>query len=364
MKITKRQLRKIVQEESKKLQNTLVYKDIDTVADAWSGGENLTDPKNWDKTLDLIEGKSLESVSTPYGSKSPPTGNGKAVPYGSGMSNAKLSADQKKVLGHSCATHVTMKSLKEQNTLGISPINEVGKVVWHSLSMSGKVGTYDVKFGKRIYENIPANKLIILKEKHRAHAPKLKENYQINEATREEAEAALENWPTDFLGRPKKHAVLAMAKGGLESGDYDLVMNYARKAGYEPAGPAAEPVRDIDEGDAQILLARWHPRKAAAARGEAKSALRQGLYSDVLRLAQKYGGVDPQVLRMSREDEFKEMILSRIGERQRNLIQGQVDQGRQSLAQAHRAVLKQQQYGEQLPDYVTNPAVIARYKNQ
>ena len=103
MKITRNQLRQIIQEElntslaegKKKrkkgqpkdqyLYSTDVANSEDEVAkhDAWSGGDNLNNPADWQKVLDMIK----EELS-------------KAAPFGSGMKQAKLDKDQKKVVGH------------------------------------------------------------------------------------------------------------------------------------------------------------------------------------------------------------------------------------------------------------------------
>ena len=103
MKITRRQLRQIIKEElsislpegKKKrkkgepkdqyLYGTDVANSEDEVArhDAWAGGDNLNNQTDWQKVLDMIK----EEI-------------GKAAPFGSGMKQAKLDKDQKKIIGH------------------------------------------------------------------------------------------------------------------------------------------------------------------------------------------------------------------------------------------------------------------------
>ena len=65
MKITRKQLTKIVQEElrlvaeaKKKAKAKSTYHGEDALEDVWSGGDNLVDPKVWDKELDMIKEES------------------------------------------------------------------------------------------------------------------------------------------------------------------------------------------------------------------------------------------------------------------------------------------------------------------
>ena len=88
----------------------------------------------------------------------------KAVPFGSGMKQAKLDKDQKKIIGHTWLTHVKRKG---------SALKEVGEVLWHSLNESGDIRFYDVYWTKRdmIERDIPSKFLeaVSLKEhKHEA----------------------------------------------------------------------------------------------------------------------------------------------------------------------------------------------------
>ena len=72
MKITRKQLTKIVQEElklvaeakkkKKKVKAKSDYHGNETLEDAWSGGDNLVDPKIWDKELDMIKEESPSSA--------------------------------------------------------------------------------------------------------------------------------------------------------------------------------------------------------------------------------------------------------------------------------------------------------------
>ena len=45
----------------------------------------------------------------------------------------------------------------------------IGEVVHHTLLEDGSTPSYDVKFGKKTIKNIPANKLIVVKEQSHSH---------------------------------------------------------------------------------------------------------------------------------------------------------------------------------------------------
>ena len=62
----------------------------------------------------------------------------KSVPFGSGLEPVKgLDADEKDIVGHTWLTHVKRKD---------SALEEVGKVMWHSLDENGKIEIYDVEW--------------------------------------------------------------------------------------------------------------------------------------------------------------------------------------------------------------------------
>ena len=86
----------------------------------------------------------------------------KAAPFGSGMKQAKLDKDQKKVVGHTWLTHVKRKG---------SALKEVGEVLWHSLNESGDIRFYDVYWTKRdmIERDIPAKLLEAVKSEEHHH---------------------------------------------------------------------------------------------------------------------------------------------------------------------------------------------------
>ena len=63
---------------------------------------------------------------------------GKAAPFGSGYMPVKdLDSDEKDIIGHTWLTHVKRKD---------SALDEVGKVMWHSLDENGKIEVYDVQW--------------------------------------------------------------------------------------------------------------------------------------------------------------------------------------------------------------------------
>ena len=86
----------------------------------------------------------------------------KAAPFGSGMKQAKLDKDQKKIIGHTWLTHVKRKG---------SAIKEVGEVLWHSLNESGDIKVYDVYWTRsdKIERDISADLLEAVKLKEHSH---------------------------------------------------------------------------------------------------------------------------------------------------------------------------------------------------
>ncbi len=68
---------------------------------------------------------------------------------------------------HNWATHVEWKvSTKKQ--LG------EGTVMTHTLTEDGSIEYYTVKFGNKLYEDVPAEKLKVTKVKEHSHGPKRK----------------------------------------------------------------------------------------------------------------------------------------------------------------------------------------------
>ena len=189
-KISIKQLLDLVLDEAKKSQErfkdpTLGGKsvsDIETREDAFDGGDNLVNQVDYVKAYDHGVSETshvrMSDIRKMIKEEIANIAKGdKAAPHGSGMVNAKLDAEQKKLLGHSCAKHVSFKNLKEQNEFGVmGKTNQIGHAVWHSLTERGEVDWYDVKFGDVLIENIPARSLAILTEKHHSHEVTEKHN--------------------------------------------------------------------------------------------------------------------------------------------------------------------------------------------
>tara|TARA_R110002074_G_scaffold13132_1_gene47301 strand:- start:1127 stop:1297 length:171 start_codon:yes stop_codon:yes gene_type:complete len=49
-----------------------------------------------------------------------------------------------------------------------------GKVMTHTLTEDGSIEYYTVKFGNKLYEDVPAEKLKVTKVKEHSHGPKRK----------------------------------------------------------------------------------------------------------------------------------------------------------------------------------------------
>tara|TARA_R110002020_G_scaffold337210_2_gene552707 strand:+ start:154 stop:444 length:291 start_codon:yes stop_codon:yes gene_type:complete len=59
---------------------------------------------------------------------------------------------------------------------GLNESQNNGKVVWHTLTESGKMELYDMKFGDTIIANIPVNEIIVLRETDHPESPQLAES--------------------------------------------------------------------------------------------------------------------------------------------------------------------------------------------
>ena len=57
------------------------------------------------------------------------------------------------------------KSSADKNKYG----DVIGEVIHHTLLEDGSIPTYDVKFENKTIKGIPANKLIVVNEKHHSH---------------------------------------------------------------------------------------------------------------------------------------------------------------------------------------------------
>ena len=70
-----------------------------------------------------------------------------------------------KEVAHNWATHMEWKSSTDKNKYG----NIIGEVIHHKLLEDGTIPSYNVKFGNRTIKNIPADKLIVVKEQSHSH---------------------------------------------------------------------------------------------------------------------------------------------------------------------------------------------------
>ena len=92
----------------------------------------------------------------------------KAAPFGSGMEQAELDPDQKEIVGHTWLTHGKVRSEPLREALGIKG-NPVGKIVHHDLKENGLITYYDIQIGERIYRDIPSRLVESVKENQHEH---------------------------------------------------------------------------------------------------------------------------------------------------------------------------------------------------
>ena len=94
--------------------------------------------------------------------------NDKAAPFGSGMEQADLDAEEKDIIGHTWLTHGKVRSEPLREALGIEG-NPVGKIVHHDLNKDGTITYYDIKMGNTTYAHIPARMVEAVKEMKHEH---------------------------------------------------------------------------------------------------------------------------------------------------------------------------------------------------
>jgi hypothetical protein len=61
-----------------------------------------------------------------------------------------------------------LKSSTLQETLGVRG-NAVGKVTWHSLTRTGRIDRYNIRFGRKTIKNIPSALVEADKEQQHEH---------------------------------------------------------------------------------------------------------------------------------------------------------------------------------------------------
>ena len=129
--ITIEELKQIISEEAKALTSVKGIKD--DKSDTWGG-----------------KGSANAGLKNVYGGK----GSGKGGdPFGGG-----------KRVNESGMARAAMRSIKEQRILGISNMDEIGTVMSYTVLENGSIQDYDVKFGTKLVQNIPAEKLYMLSE--------------------------------------------------------------------------------------------------------------------------------------------------------------------------------------------------------
>ena len=80
---------------------------------------------------------------------------GEAGVFGSGMEQADLDKDEKKIIGHTWLTHAKVQDESLRRALGISG-NPTGKVIHHDLKSDGTITYYNIKINESTYTHIPA----------------------------------------------------------------------------------------------------------------------------------------------------------------------------------------------------------------
>tara|TARA_Y100000310_G_scaffold16225_1_gene16217 strand:- start:21 stop:488 length:468 start_codon:yes stop_codon:yes gene_type:complete len=152
MKLTKSQLKQIIKEEITKVTSVddLYLAEMFDTASAEFGAEvgamSLEDKKAACRHPDKwVEGGVDErGVTQPGGF----------------CKKASLTEEDSSAF-HACASHVSPKGS-----------DAIGEVIDHTLTEDGTVEYYNVKFGSRIIEGIPAADLDIIKERHHNHKKK------------------------------------------------------------------------------------------------------------------------------------------------------------------------------------------------
>ena len=88
--------------------------------------------------------------------------------FGSGMEQADLSQEEEDLIGHTWLTHGKVQSEPLREALGIRG-NPVGKIVHHDLNKDGAITYYDIKMGDTTYAHIPARMVEAVSEALHEH---------------------------------------------------------------------------------------------------------------------------------------------------------------------------------------------------
>ena len=121
------------------------------------------------RKLILKEAKKMGIIDAPKKAWPTPTSKTNDVANQAEFSKMKVDKEAAKLVSHSCANHVLMESESDLKRIGVNESNSLGKCVWHTLNESGNISHYDVKFGKKVVKNIPAQKLIVISESNHMH---------------------------------------------------------------------------------------------------------------------------------------------------------------------------------------------------
>ena len=78
-----------------------------------------------------------------------------AAPFGSGMKQADLDKEEKDLIGHTWLTHGKIQAESLREAFGIKG-NPVGKIVHHDLERDGTINYYDIKIGNDLFTKVPA----------------------------------------------------------------------------------------------------------------------------------------------------------------------------------------------------------------
>ena len=91
-------------------------------------------------------------------------------PFGTGMRQAKETEDHP-LIGHTWLTHGKIQDESLREALGIKG-NQIGKIIHHDLESDGTINYYNIKIGSEIYKSIPSRMVEATDVKEHSH-PKI-----------------------------------------------------------------------------------------------------------------------------------------------------------------------------------------------
>ena len=89
-------------------------------------------------------------------------------PYGTGNYSYHDEDETKEMIGHTWLTHGKIQDGSLREALGIKG-NPVGKIVHHDLEKNGRINYYNMTINGRQYKNIPARMVEAVKMKEHDH---------------------------------------------------------------------------------------------------------------------------------------------------------------------------------------------------